>query len=153
MSRRLNVASALLFAVAIVPVIGGLSMMFLPVTISEYGNEEVLGVTLSQIRDFSPKLVDGMELSIQLKGLFFLALALFWSVIALIPYRKGEKWAWYAMLVIGAIFPSGWLILTYTGITLGLYESFWIIPGIIWLILWIVGLALPAKEILAKPSS
>ena len=128
-------------------------MMFLPVTISEFGNEEVLGVTLSQIRDFSPKLVDGMELSVQLKGLYFLTLALFWSVISLIPYRKGEKWAWYAMLVIGAIFVSGYLILTNIGITLGLYESFWITLGIIWLLLWMVGLALPVKEILGKSSS
>ena len=151
MSRRLNVASALLFAVGIVPVIGGLSMMFLPG--SEFSNEELFGVTLSQIRDLSPRLVDYIELGVKLRGLFFIILGLFWSVISLIPYRKGEKWAWYAMLVIGGIFPSGWLILTYTGISLGVYASPWIILGIIWLILWMVGLALPAKEILGKPSS
>lgn len=77
-------------------------------------------------------------------------LALFWSVIALIPYRKGEKWAWYAMLGIGAIFASGTLIINYIGVTRGLWPSFWVALSIIWLILWGVGLALPAKEILGK---
>ncbi|MFQ6088693.1 MAG: hypothetical protein ACE5K0_07320 [Candidatus Methanofastidiosia archaeon] len=150
MSRRLNVASALLFAVAILPVFGGLSQMLL-LPGSEISGEEL--PTVSQIRDFSPKLVDTIDLSTQTRGLYLLILALFWSVISLIPYRKGEKWAWYAMLAIGPIFAPGILIVNYTGATLGLWPSFWITLGIIWLILWIVGLALPAKEILGKPSS
>ena len=61
-------------------------------------NEELLGVTVSQIRDFSPKLPYNIELAVQVRGLYMLTFALLWSVISLIPYRKGEKWAWYAML-------------------------------------------------------
>ena len=67
-------------------------------------------------------------------------------VISLIPYRKGEKWAWYFLLVVGGITNFGVLALTYTGTPS-------LLPLIILLfILWIAALALPAKEILGTPS-
>ena len=150
LSRSLNVASALLFAVAILPAFGGLSQMFL-LPGSEFTGEGL--PTVSQIRDFSPKLADAIDLSTQTRGFYLFGLALFFAVISLMPYRKGEKWAWYAMLGIGGIFLSGFTIISYIGVTLGLWPSFWIALGIILLILWGAGLALPAKEILGKPSS
>ncbi len=151
MSRNLNIASSLLFVVAILPVVSSLLMMFSGS--SEFTYEELVGVTIIQIRDLSPELMGAIELAVQLRGLYLLIFALFWAIIALIPYRKGEKWAWYAMLGIGSIWLSGYLILVYIGMERGIYLCTWIIPGIIWFILWVVGLALPAKEILSKPSS
>ena len=150
MRRKLNIASFLLFACALLPVMSALLMMFSGS--SEFTYEELLGVSISQIRDFSPKLVDAIELAVQLRGVYLLIFALFWSVISLIPYRKGEKWAWYAMVGIGSIWLSGYLILVFIGISSGIYLNSWIVPGIIWFILWIAGLSLPAKEILGKPS-
>ncbi|MBN4081456.1 hypothetical protein JYT44_03735 [Caldithrix abyssi] len=152
MSRRLNVASALLLLVGLFFVFGGIAQMFLFAG-TEFSNEDLPEATVSQIRDFTPELVDLIELAVQTRGVYLLTLALFWSVISLIPYRKGEKWAWYAMLTIGGITAFGFLILNYIGVTLGVWESSWITIGIIVFILWIVGLALPAKEILGKPSS
>lgn len=109
-------------------------------------NEELLPPTISQIRDFSPKLLDFMIYVNRFFGLVALFGSLFFCVISLIPYRKGEKWAWYAMLVIGVIYWVPGLILTYIGMAAHASVS------IILVILWIVGLALPAKEILHKPS-
>ena len=153
MSRRVNVASGLLFAVAIVPVLGGLFMTFSPAS-SEFADEELLGISVSQIRDFSPELVDTIELAVQTRGIYLLTIGLFWAVISLIPYRRGEKWAWYTMLGTGAVFLAGYLYVDYVGVvTLDVYQSIFLTMGIIWLILWIVGLALPAKEILGNPSS
>ena len=152
MSRNLNVGSAWLSVLGIFFVFGGIVEAFSLVP-SEFSEEELLGVTLSQIRDFSPKLVDSMELAVQTRGLYMLLFGLFWSVISLVPYRNGEKWAWYALLVIGGIFVAGWLIVSYTGVTTGLLPSSSIPVTIILLILWMVGLALPAREILGKPSS
>ena len=39
----------------------------------------------------------------QFYGLEKLIGGLFFCVISLIPYRKAEKWAWYAILVVGGI--------------------------------------------------
>ncbi len=152
MSRSLNVASALLIVPAII--FGGAELFFLlNPDVSTLASPEALGVSYSQIREFSPELLDAIQLALHFSGLGFVTLALAWSVISLGPYRKGEKWAWYAMLGIGGIFLSGFLIITYIGTTLGLYPSIGITLGIIYFILWGVGLALPAKEILGKPSS
>ena len=66
MNRKLNIASALLFACAILPVVSALLMMFSGS--SEFNYEELLGVSTSQIRDLSPKLLDAIVLAVQLRG-------------------------------------------------------------------------------------
>jgi len=146
MSRKLNIASTLLFANGILPVVSALLMIFSGN--SEFTYEGLVGASTIQIRDLSPKLMDAIELAVQLRGVYLLIFALFWIVISLIPYRKGEKWSWYAMLGIGSIWLSGYLILVYIGMERGIYLSTWIIPGIVWFVLWVLGLALPAREIL-----
>ena len=104
---------------------------------------EMSGVTVSQIRAFSQDLQDYMILTNRFFGLGLLSAGLFVCVVSLIPYRKGEKWAWYTMLLIGGVFMSSYLVVLWT---YGL-EPF----PLIFVILWILGLALPAKEILGKP--
>jgi hypothetical protein len=89
MNRKLNIASALLFACATLPIVSAVLMMFSGS--SEFTYEELLGVTITQIRDFSPKLLDAIELAVQLRGLYLLIFALFWSIIARIPFRLGEN--------------------------------------------------------------
>ena len=149
MSRSLNVASILLFIVGILGVLYGLQRMFLPslermFQPTLYLDEELLGVTVSQIRDFSPKLMDVIQNLIQITGLYLFSGALALCFISLLPYRKGEKWAWYAVLGIGGTAAIGGQILFVT--------AFSILPGILdiaLVVLWIVGMALPAKEILS----
>ena len=113
---------------------------------SEFTYVELMGMTADEIYDFNPKLMKAIELAVQIRGLYLLVFALFWAVISLIPYRKGEKWAWFALLIIGIIWLSGYLIFVNIGVTQGIYLGSWIIPAIVWLILWIVGLTLPFKE-------
>jgi len=108
-------------------------------------NEDLLGMTVTELHNFSPKVVDYMELYHQLWGVYLLSFALSLWVISLIPYRRGEKWAWYATLVIGGTALLGQLILAKKMVSTTL--------SIILIMLWIAGLALPAKEILGKPSS
>jgi hypothetical protein len=149
MSRKLNIASSLLFLTAIMPVFNALLMMFSGS--SEFTYEELVGVSVGQIRELSPKLWISIELAIQLRGLYLLIFAFLWMAISLIPYRKGEKWAWYAIFGVGSIWLSGYLILVYIGLAAGIYLITWIIPGFIWFTLWVIGLALPAKEFFSKP--
>ena len=142
---RINVGSAVLFVLGILGVLYGLQRILLPSLTNLfqptlYIDEEFLGVTVSQIRDFSPNLMVIIRNLIQIVGLYLLIAALSICFISLLPYRQGEKWAWYAMLVLGGTFMIGGQILfisTYS--ILGILD-------IILVILWIVGLLLPVKE-------
>lgn len=149
MSRNLNIGAALLFIYGIWGVFEGLMSSLMGEWYLENWmammNEEFLPPTISEIRVFSPELLDFMLFVTQTYGLFVLFGSLLFCIVALIPYRKGEKWAWYAMLVTGAIV-TGASIIMITHMTAHATVS------IILIILWIAGLALPAKEILGKPS-
>jgi hypothetical protein len=145
---RINVGSILLFILGILGVLYGLQRILLPSLTNLfqptlYIDEEFLGVTVSQIRDFSPKLMVVIQNLIQIVGLYLLIAALSICFISILPYRKGEKWAWYAMLVLGGTFMVGSQILFVTTYSvLGILD-------ITLVILWIIGLVLPVKEILS----
>ena len=104
---------------------------------------EMSGVTVSQIHAFSQNLLDSMILTNRMFGLGMLSAGLFVCVVSLIPFRNGEKWAWYAMLIIGGVLMSSYLLV----IGSGYLEPF----PLMFVILWILGIVLPAKEILNKP--
>lgn len=96
LSRSLNVASILLFTVGVLGMLSGLQRMFSPslermFQPTLYINEELLGVTVSQIRDFSPRSMDINQNLIQITELNLLTAALALSFISLQPYRKGRN--------------------------------------------------------------
>ena len=144
------VAVVLLVIIGIWFVLESLMMLFSPESYLDMWipmmNEELLPPTVSEIRALGQNLLEFMTFTTQMLGLVGLFASLLFFVITLIPYRKGEKWAWYAMLVIGGIYMFGVLIFTYIGMTSHAPVS------IVMVLLWIVGVALPAKEILSKPS-
>jgi hypothetical protein len=133
-SKSLNVASVLLIIIGAWATFEGLWALFLPEGYLDLWMK-MLGVTVPQTNFM--KHVD------QFYGLEKTIAGLFFCVISLIPYRKAEKWAWYAILVIGGIHMVGMLILWTPHVPF----------SIIFFILWIVGLALPAKRILGKKST
>jgi hypothetical protein len=149
MSRNLNIGAVLLVIYGAWGVLEGLMSSLMGEWYLENWmtmmNEEFLPPTISAIRDFSPKLLDFMLFVTQTYGLFVLFGSILFCIAALIPYRKGEKWAWYAVLVTGAIV-SGAMIFMITRMTSHAAVS------IVMIIIWIAGLAIPAKEILSKPS-
>lgn len=109
-------------------------------------NEELRPITVSEISALGQNLLEFMTFTTQMLGLVGLFATLLFLVITMTPYRKGEKWAWYAMLIVGGIYFFGALVLTYIGMTSHSLVT------IIMVILWLVGVALPAKEILSKTS-
>ncbi len=145
---RIDVGSVLLFILGILGVLYGLQRILLPSLTNLfqptlYIDEEFLGVTVSQIRGFSPKLMVVIQNLIQIVGLYLLIAGLSICFISILPYRKGEKWAWYAMLVLGGTFMVGSQILFITTYSvLGILD-------ITLVILWILGLVLPVREILS----
>ena len=135
----LNVASALLFIVAIFGVVFGLQYLVLAPL-----EGEVFGVTESQVRAFNPSLLDKITLIHRFDGLYMLSLSLAFCFISLVPFRKGEKWAWYLTLGIFGLALVGQVILTYMGANV--LAEFYLPASILLVILWIVGLVLPVKE-------
>jgi hypothetical protein len=139
-SRVLNVASAIVFIPAIMAVLFGLvNLLLVPV------EEGLLGVTVSEIRAFNTNVMDQITHLYQFTGLYLLATGLSSVVIALIPYRQGEKWAWYTQLIIGGLALIGQFILIY--IAGSLLPAFYLPLSIILIILLLVGVILPVKEI------
>ena len=104
-------------------------------------NEELRPATVSEIGALGQNLLEFMTFTTQMLGLVMLFATLLFCVVVLVPYRKGEKWAWYATLVIGGIYVAGALTLTYVGMTSHAPVS------VVMALLWIVGVALPAREI------
>jgi hypothetical protein len=115
-SRNLNVASALILVGTILAIIIGLMDLFTKTT------------------------SDG-----QLSGFYLFCCGLFFTPIALIPFRKGEKWAWYTALISGGIALVGQLVLVYLAGS-GL-PSFAFPASALLVILWAIGIVLPVKEI------
>ena len=82
----------------------------------------------------------------RLIGFIFLACGIFVYFINQKSYRKGEKWAWYALLLGGSI---PWATFIGYKIFIGYYGSSMFI-FVIGAVLLVLGLAIPAKEILRK---
>jgi len=132
-SKTLTIASVLLFIIGAWNILGGLWALFLSTGYLELWMK-MYGAPVSQ--------TDFMIHMDQVYGLHTLGIGLFICVIALIPYRKAEKWAWYTILVVGGILMLGMLVLWTPHAPI----------SVIFVILWIVGLVLPYKQIMGKSS-
>lgn len=141
---RINVASVLLSILGIWFVLESLMMLFSPKSYLDMWipmmNEELLPPTVSEISALGQNLLEFMTFTTQMLGLVALFASLLFLVITLIPYRKGEKWAWYAILVIGGFYMVGALILTYIGMTAHVPIT------MVMVMLWIAGLIPPKKS-------
>jgi hypothetical protein len=139
LSRILDAASALLFIVAILGVVFGLIYLV--------GNPlegKVLGVTESEIRAFNSDLMDAFTLIHRSEGLYMLCLSLAMCFISLVPFRKGEKWAWYFTFGIFGIALVGQAIISYIGTNI--MVEYYLPAAILLFILWLVGLLVLVKE-------
>ena len=118
---------------------GLMFLLFTPI------QEELIGVTVSEIRDFNTNVMDTITMLYQFGGLYLLVTGLTSCVIALIPYRMGEKWAWYTQLVLAGLALFGQFIIIY--IWGALLPAYYLPLSIVLIIVWLVGLLLPVKEI------
>jgi hypothetical protein len=101
----------LLFIVGILGLITALQ----EILTASFVDEGLIGVTASQISAFSPNVMDKITLLHQFSGVYLMGMGLFFCILSLLPFRKGEKWAWYVMLAIGALSLFSQLTLVYIG--------------------------------------
>jgi len=107
--------------------------------------ETFTGQTWVKFSASSPRLADLYVMYLQWAGVIFLAVGAAVCSMSLRPYRKGERWSWYSLLIVGIVPLIGtisfdWRLGEMTGVGLGL----------IYLILLVIALMLPAKIILSK---
>ena len=82
----------------------------------------------------------------QFSGFYLFGCGLFFTPIALIPFRRGEKWAWYTALSAGGIALVGQLILVYlAGSAL---DSLFLPASLMLVTFWAIAIAISAKEVL-----
>ncbi len=119
MSKMLSVAAALILVGTVLAIILGLQQLFTKSTL------------------------DG-----QFSGFYLFGCGLFFTPIALIPFRRGEKWAWYTGLVAGGIALVGQLVLVYmAGSAL---DAIFLPASLMLVVLWAGGIAISAKPVLGK---
>ena len=81
-----------------------------------------------------------LTMAVQFFAVYHLVALAALAVIAVIPLRRAEKWAWYTILVLGA-FGLGWGVVLWAP-----YQPvMWIL-----LALWVAGLAISAQPVLGK---
>jgi hypothetical protein len=119
MNRILLASSALILVGTILAIILGLQQLFTLTTVSE-----------------------------QFSGFYLFGCGLFFTPIALMPFRKGEKWAWYTALGAGGIALVGQLVLVYLA---GSAMDAMFLPASAMLVaLWAIAIGLSATQIFAK---
>jgi hypothetical protein len=138
-SKILNIASVLLFIVAIFGVVFGLLYL-----VGDPLQDKVFSVNESEIRAFNSDLMDGFILVHRSEGLYMLCLSLAFCFVSLVPFRNGEKWAWYFTLGIFGIALVGQAVITYVGSNI--LVSYLFPASILLIILWLVGLIISIKE-------
>lgn len=141
-SRRMNVAVAFLCLSSGLGIAQGLWAMFFPKQMID-SIATMLGETLQ-----SPTIMH--YYLCQIFGVYSMLGSAAFVVIYLFPYRKGEKWAWFTVLAGGTLMVSAGIVLYLRNISdfTALVNAFYTLG---WqTVAWLLGLAIPAKEILGK---
>ncbi len=141
MSKSLTIGAALLLVTAIIGILVALQYLFTtPI------DETLIGSTFAQIRTFNPNVMDILTSMSRFSGLYLLTTGMLGVFILAVPFRKGQKWAWYATLIAIGIGLFGQLALIY--IAGSLMPSYVMPVAIVLILLWVSGLAVSAKEML-----
>jgi hypothetical protein len=82
--------------------------------------------------------LSGHNLLIRANGLAFIGLGLFGGLIALMPFRRGEPWAWWALW----FYPLFWVVHLVGRLPPGKDH----IHQIVFIVLSVAGLLLPVRE-------
>ncbi|MFX1409606.1 MAG: hypothetical protein ACFFA6_04590 [Promethearchaeota archaeon] len=108
--------------------------------------EAYVGVTYSEYIKLYPEVTELYIITKKMIGIFLLMNGLLILLINQFGYSKGEKWSWYALLIAGSTpwgtFIAYKLFIWYIGVSMVTFA--------LGAALFIIGITLPAKEILSK---
>lgn len=131
----------ILFGISILLVLNMLFLFFAPV--SDIFESDT-GVSWAEFSTDYPNVANAYLLEQRLLYAGFLGIALFGVIITFGAFRKGHRWAWYAMWV----FPA---TLTLTAILLAFHDQMGIsIFYIVFILVSVIGLLLPYRKFFPK---
>ncbi len=93
----------LLFAMGVVFLVLGAPLLF-GVHLDPIHEERILGMTIEELEASDPRFFDLFIFNVISGGVLFLGIAILVMAISMTAYRRGEKWAWYALWSIPAMF-------------------------------------------------
>ena len=146
-----KIGSSIMMAMAVFALV--ISLLWVSITEVMFVSDFLAytGQDLSDTLDAGSKSAELWLVTKRLWGVELLAVSLLMMFITAESYAKGEKWAWYALLITGCIL---WGSLIGYKVAIGYFQpttsSMTFIVGAI---LFAIGIALPAKAILGKKST
>ena len=117
-------------------------------------DERFTGVSASQIRALSPNLLSWMVLFYDTTAGQMALYGILTIFVAATAYRRGERWAWLALLVSFAVSSSYLLVASSPFLNRNIFESSGISIGILGVVIilafLVMGLLLPGADVLKK---
>jgi hypothetical protein len=132
-----KVSWAMMIAATTLGTLNGLYVLLVPVG----GQTELTGRTWKQFAAQDPEVASIYAMDLAVLGIIWAAFGLLAAIISIVPYRRGDRWAWYAL----------WLVpITYGGAAVRFlidrYDvGFWV-AGLT--ALAVIGLLIPIRRVL-----
>ncbi len=146
-ASSVKIASKVMFAMGIYAFILSLFWIFLTESMFVSDFAAYTGQSWSDFLASSPKTAELYIITKKLIGIEILLISLLIILITQKSYSRAEKWSWYALLIAGII---TWGSLIGYRIVIGYWASIGLVTFIIGVALFVIGITLPAKEILGK---
>ena len=147
-SSSIRNGSWVMYAMGIYTLVMSLFWIFLTEVIFVSDFFAFIGLSYADYLAVFPEPAELYIITKKLWGVTMLLVSLLIIFITRKSYCKGEKWSWYALLVAGVML---WGSLIGYRFWIG-YVAPSIVTFVIGTVLFIIGIALPAKEIFSKPS-
>jgi len=147
-ASSVKVAWKVMLAMGIYVVVLGLLLIFLTKTMFVPDFTVFTAQSWSDFVTSNPKPAELFIIAERLLGAMVLMTGLFTVLIAWKSYSKAEKWSWYTLLVTGIIGWGSWL--TYL---MAIGCLMFIVLAVVGIVLFVIGIALPAKAILGKKAA
>jgi len=148
MQSSLKTGSWVMYAMGIYTLVMSLFWIFLTEVVFVSDFLAFTGQSYADYLASSPNFAEIYMITKKLWGVTMLLVSLLVIFITRKSYCKGEKWSWYALLIAGIML---WGSLIGYRILIG-YVAPSIVTFVIGTILFVIGIVLPAKEILSEPS-
>ena len=151
MQTSVKIASTIMMAMGIYALVVSLFWVFLTEVMFVSDFLAYTGQDLSDALAQGSKSAELWLVAKRLIGIELLPISLLIIFITQKSYRKGERWSWYALMIAGII---TWGSLIGYKVAIGYFQpTISSMTFIIGAILFIIGIALPAKTILGKQST
>jgi hypothetical protein len=137
MNKRLKSASIMLYVVSGVAILFGLVYSFTPKIMSYH--ERFLGMTHDQLE---PKVAELLLFILKGAGAAGISIGLSLAMLVKGPLSKGDAWAWWIILVMALMSLVPLLLIT---LNMGLYTPWWVVGGMIMLVITALAISKPPK--------